>query len=151
MTVFNHTTIGGALAFCLGLALWFWLIPNWVEPDPDLRLPVNLVPKLIAIGFVLCGIAGLAQGLWPSGAKPGDEVATFQASERRGFVLMIFVLLAATVGFQVLHFLMVAPALVAVSMWIYGTLRPVSLVVTSALGPVLIWYIGTEVLGRVLP
>ena len=84
-------------------------------------------------------------------AGHGNTLAAFAAPERRGLVVMILVLLAATVGFQFLHFLVVAPVLVAVSMWIYGNIRPVSLVLTSALGPLLIWYIGTEVLGRVLP
>ncbi len=151
MTLINQQTIGGVLSLGLGLALWLWLIPFWVEPDPDLRLPVNLVPKLIAIGFVLCGIATLIQGLVARPAEPGSADVTFPSSERRGFNVMILVLLASTVGFQHLHFLVVAPVLVAVSMWIYGKIRPVSLVLTSALGPLAIWYIGTEVLGRVLP
>lgn len=82
-----------------------------------------------------------------------SEQATggFAQGEFRGLALMILVLLAAILGFQTLHFLVVAPAIVAVSMWMYGPVRPVSLVLTSAVGPVLIWVLSTHVLGRVLP
>lgn len=143
----NHQTVGGALSLGLGLALWLWLIPGWVEPDPDLRLPVDLVPRIIAIGFILCGIATLVTGLL---AKAGTTDG-FNPSEFRGFVLMLLLLLGATIGFQYLHFLIVAPVLVALAMWMFGPVRPVSLILTSALGPLAIWVIGTELLGRVLP
>ena len=49
--------IGGVLSTVLGVCLLLWLIPVWVEPDPDLRLPVSLVPQIVATGFVLCGMA----------------------------------------------------------------------------------------------
>ena len=142
----NHQIVGGALSLGLGLALWLWLIPNWVEPDPDLRLPVDLVPRILAIGFVLCGLATIASGFL---AK--EKVEGIAPHERRGFVLMLILLVGATVGFQLLHFLVVAPVLVALAMWMFGPVRPISLVLTSALGPLVIWFIGTELLGRVLP
>lgn len=150
MSEAKQQMIGGALALGLGLALWFWLIPTWVEPDPDLRLPVSVVPQVIAIGFVLCGFAALAIGIWGNRDNAATGAA-FNPGEFRGFVGMLVLLLAATVGFQFLHFLIVAPALTAISMWIFGPIRPVSLILTSALGPLAIWFLGTDVLGRVLP
>lgn len=150
MSEANQQIIGGALALAMGLALWFWLIPTWVEPDPDLRLPVSLVPQVIAIGFGLCGVTALANGVLAQQAK-GPAADGFEPAEFRGFVAMIAMLLAATVGFQFLHFLVVAPVFVAASMWMYGPLKPISLGLTSVMGPLVIWFLGTDVLGRVLP
>ena len=143
--------VGGTLSLILGLCLLFWLIPHWVEPDPDLRLPVSLVPQVVAIGFVLCGAALLARAVFGSHQKTEIKIGGFDTGEFRGLVLMISIMLCATIGFQFLHFLVVAPLIVAVSMWIFGPVRPVRLVLTSSVGPVLIWILGTQVLGRVLP
>ncbi len=145
----RQNAIGGALSLALGLVLLIWLIPNWVEPDADLRLPVSLVPQVVAIGLVLCGIAVLVQSLVAQQADAPDT--GFDQGEFRGLTVMVLLLFTATAGFQLFHFLIVAPVLVAVSMWIYRPIRPVSLVLTSALGPALIWVLGTQVLGRVLP
>ena len=150
MSTTKQHLLGGALSLCLGLVLLVWLIPNWVEPDPDLRLPVSLVPQIIAIGFVLCGLATLAQVLY-SKQVTRTAGSGFDDGEFSGFIAMILVLLAATVGFQFLPFLIVAPLLVAVAMWMFGPLHLVSLVLTSVLGPLAIWFIGTDILGRVLP
>ena len=150
MSYLNQHTLGGILSVALGVTLLVWLIPTWVEPDPDLRLPVSLVPQIVAIGFIACGVASLVVSLV---SKPLENTpsAGFDTEEGRGFFLILLLLIVATVGFQVLHFLVVAPAMVAISMWMFGPVRPVSLVLTSALGPLVIWFVGTEVLGRVLP
>ncbi len=155
MTQARQNAIGGVLSLVLGLVLGLVLllslIPIWVEPDADLRLPVSLVPQVVAIGLVLCGIALLFQVMVSTGERSAALENGFEEGEFRWFVVMILILLAATVGFQLLHFLVVAPALVAVTMWIYGPVRPASLVLTSVLGPTVIWILGTQVLGRVLP
>ncbi|MDE0697913.1 MAG: hypothetical protein OXH76_18995 [Boseongicola sp.] len=147
----RQDALGGALGLALGMCLLFWLIPRWVEPDEDLRLPVSLVPQIVAVGFVLCGAAMLIRATLAPRGKPGQATGGFAPGEFRGLTLMILVLLVATLGFQALHFLVVAPAIIAVSMWMFGPIRPVGLVLTSAIGPILIWVLSTHVLGRVLP
>ncbi len=151
MPQIRHDTLGGALGVALGTCLLFWIIPRWVEPDADLRLPVRLLPQVVAAGFVICGAAMLIRDALASRRESEQATGGFAQGEFRGLALMILVLLAAILGFQTLHFLVVAPAIVAVSMWMYGPVRPVSLVLTSAVGPVLIWVLSTHVLGRVLP
>lgn len=151
MTQSRQDTIGGALSLGLGLCLLFWLIPYWVEPDADLRLPVSLVPQVVAIGFVLCGASMLVKGIGAMRNAEQSEAGGFEEKEFRGLALMILILVVGTLGFEVLHFLVVAAAIVAVSMWVFGPVRPVSLVLTSAIGPVVIWVLATHVLGRVLP
>lgn len=149
----NPTTLGGALASALGLAMLVWLIPVWVDPDPDLRLPADLVPRLVAIGFLLCGSTLLLRGVLHQTPSPtaADAEPSFDPREARGLGIMIALLVTATLGFQVLHFMLVAPVLVAVTMWMFGPVRPVSLVLTACLGPGMIWVVVTHVLGRVLP
>lgn len=151
MPQIRQDALGGALSLALGTCLLFWIIPRWVEPDADLRLPVSLMPQIVAIGLVLCGSAMLIRDALASRRESERATGGFAQREFRGLVLMILVLLAATLGFQTFHFLVVAPAIVAVSMWMYGPIRPASLVLTSAIGPILIWVLATHVLGRVLP
>jgi len=150
MPIVKQDSIGGALSLLLGLSLLIWLIPNWVEADDDLRLPVSLLPQIVAFALVTFGALLLLRSLFK---KPDDHDLTrvFSASELGKFIAIIAIMLAATLGFQHLHFLVVAPVLVAVTMWMFGPIRPVSLVLTSTLGPLIIWLLGTEVLGRVLP
>lgn len=147
----HQQLLGGALSLGLGLCLLLWLIPNWVEPDPDLRLPAKLVPQVVAIGLLLCGAAMLIRAFRRQATTPDQVGAGFDDGEFRGFLVMLSVLLAATIGFQLFHFLVVAPLLVAVAMWLFSPIRPVTLVLTSALGPLAIWFLATHVLGRVLP
>lgn len=147
----RQDALGGALSLALGTCLLFWLIPRWVEPDEDLRLPVSLMPQIVAVGFVLCGGAMLIRGALAPRSRSDQAAGGFAEGEFRGLALMILVLLAATLGFQALHFLVVAPAIIAASMWMFGPIRPVGLVLTSAIGPILIWVLSTHVLGRVLP
>ena len=147
----GQDALGGALGLASGICLLLWLIPGWVEPDEDLRLPVSLMPQIVAVGFVLCGTAMLVKGTLAPRSNSGQATGGFAQGELRGLTLMILVLLVATFGFQKLHFLVVAPAIVAVSMWMFGPVRPVGLVLTSAIGPILIWALSTHVLGRVLP
>lgn len=151
MPQIRQDTLGGALSVALGACLLFWIIPRWVEPDADLRLPVSLLPQVVAVGFVICGAAMLIRDALASRREARQAMVGFAQGEFRGLALMILVLLAATLGFQTLHFLVVAPAIVAVSMWMFGPVRPVGLVLTSAIGPVLIWALSMHVLGRVLP
>lgn len=151
MSPTHQHIIGGAISLVLGLVLLVWLIPVWVEPDPDLRLPVSLVPQVVAIGLALCGGALLIQGVLRKSTTEIAAPSGFAEGEFRGALGMLAVLLGATIGFQLLHFLIVAPVLVAVSMWIFGPVRPLSLILTSLVGPTLIWVLGTHVLGRVLP
>lgn len=151
MPQIRQDALGGALSVALGTCLLFWIIPRWVEPDADLRLPVSLLPQVVAVGFVICGAAMLIRDALASRRESKRATGGFAQGEFRGLALMILVLLAATLGFQSLHFLVVAPAIVAVSMWMFGPVRLVGLVLTSAVGPVLIWALSTHVLGRVLP
>ena len=151
MKIPHPDIVVGALSLIFGLVLLFWLIPHYVEPDPDLRLPVGLVPQVVAIGFMLCGFALLVKRIALLRRQIESEDSGFDQGELRGLVLMIVIMLSATIGFQYLHFLIVAPFIVAVSMWIFGPIRPVSLVLTSTIGPITIWILGTVVLGRVLP
>lgn len=158
MTKSRPDTIGGALCVALSIILWFWLIPVWVEPDPDLRLPVSLLPGIVAVGFLLCGVGLLIKSAIAAGPQKHRQTQTttqtsvgFEAGELRGLLSMLVLLLAATVAFQFFHFLIVAPLLVAIMMWMFGPVRPVSLILTSSIGPILIWWLATHVLGRVLP
>ncbi len=151
MTDALQDAVGGLISLCLGLCLIFWLIPGWVEADRDLRLPTSLVPQVVAIGLAGAGSIMLLRGglALRRGAPASDS--PFAPGEFGTVCLMILILIGATLAFQLLHFLIVAPVLVAISMWIFGPLRPVSFVLTSALGPLAIWILGTEVLGSVLP
>lgn len=149
------------LSIVLGLFLLTWLIPGWVEPDPDLRLPVSLVPQIVAIGFVLCGAALLfihfmtaRHSAENNSTAVQQEVPAdtgFGAGEFRGLVLMILLLIIATMAFQLLHFMIVAPIMVALSMWMFGPVRLLSVLLTATIGPASVWILATQVLGRVLP
>lgn len=151
MTQMRQDTIGGSLSLMLGVALLFWLIPDWVEPDPDLRLPVSFVPEVLAIGFIVSGAVMLVRSLILRSASGEATVPGFSDGEIRSLIAMIAILLGATLAYHYVHFLIVSPAMVAVSMWVFGPLRPVSLLLTATAGPTLVWILGTQVLGRVLP
>lgn len=153
--------IGGAFSAILGILLLVWLIPVWVEPDPDLRLPVSLMPQIVAWGFVLCGVALVLRTLL-SKDKPAQKetinnpapvhlVSAFDRGEVRGLLLMIVLLLLSTMAFQHFHFLLVAPLIVAMSMWMYSTVRLWSVLLTASICPFAIWLLATQLLGRVVP
>jgi hypothetical protein len=143
--------IAGVLSISLSALLWFWLIPVWVEPDADLRLPVSLVPQIVAIGFGLCGAALLIRSTVSGYDDTVQKTTGFASGELQGLVVMIAILVAATAAFQWLHFLLVAPVVVLLCMWLFGPLRPLSALLTATLGPLLIWVLATQLLGRALP
>lgn len=151
MTSSMQDSVGGAISLALGLALLFWLIPGFVESDPDLRLPVNLLPRIVAFGFVACGLLMVLRGGFALRRGGGVETGGFEAGEFGKFCLMILLLLGSTMAFSLVHFLVVAPILVGVGMWIFAPIRPVSFLLTVTLGPAIIWVLSTQVLGRVLP
>lgn len=150
MPIAKQDAIGGALSLLLGLSLLIWLIPNWVEPDDDLRLPTSLLPRIVAYALLTCGAVMVVKSVLRRDAG-SDMTPRFAGPEFGKFIAMIAIMLAATFGFQQFHFLIVAPVLVAITMWMFGPIRLVSLVLTSTLGPLIIWLLGTQVLGRVLP
>lgn len=133
----------------LGLSMLSWAIPYHVEADPDLRLPVDTMPKVVAILLVLLGVFLAVRAIF--GAAPQEPCET--SSEDAGLARMMgfFALTAAaTLAMTWLPYLAVMPVLAVALALFFGSRNLVRLV-PVAIAPVLIFLFVRYGFERLLP
>lgn len=138
----NADRVSGAFFLLLGLAMYFLVIPNYVESVEGGNLAPKTLPNIISL---IIAVGGGVLVL-----KPTEQ----QLRDPRQIALTgLYVVILAT-GIYAMSwfgFEFVAPVLAAVLMLLIGERRPLWLVGGAIIMPTIIWFIVTYALGRALP
>ena len=132
----------GGFFLIFGLAMFFLVIPDYVEDARGGNLSPRTMPNVVAWVIAVCG--GLLMVKPTNHAPPG----------RRFFVqaaVYVAVLAGAIYAMSVVGFLYVAPVLALVLMLMIGERRPLWLGIGVVLMPAAIWFLVTQLLERALP
>ncbi|KIN61787.1 TctB domain containing protein [Sulfitobacter noctilucae] len=134
--------ISGAF-FCLfGLAMYFLVIPVYVETAEGGSLAPNTLPNIISI---IIAVSGAFLVIKPTKHQMRDP----RRMAITGFYVLL--LIAGIYGMSKFGFEFVAPVLAFALMWMIGERRPLWLISGVVLMPALIWFVVTQLLGRGLP
>ena len=132
----------GAFFLLFGLAVYFLVIPTYVEQVEGGNLAPNTLPNAISIVIAVCG--GLLM------LKP----TTHQPPSGRYFLktaMYVAILAAAIYVMSWFGFIYVAPVLALVMMLIIGERRPLWLAGGVIAMPAAIWFFVVQLLDRALP
>jgi putative tricarboxylic transport membrane protein len=132
----------GAFFLLFGLAMYFFVIPNYVETAEGGNIAPNTLPNIISVIIAVCG--GILV------LKPTRHMV--RDPRQMAVTGMYVALLAAGIyAMSLFGFEFVAPVLAFAIMWLIGERRPLWLVSGTVIMPAVIWFIVTNVLGRALP
>ena len=132
----------GAFFFVFGLALYFYVIPNYVEVVDGADFAPSFMPNVYALGMAAGGLILVS--------KPTDH----QAPDTRLLLrtgLFVILLFAALYAISWVGYVVVAPILALTLMVLIGERRPLWLLVGVAIIPATIWVFVTQLLDRSLP
>lgn len=134
--------LSGVFFLLFGLAMYFLVIPNYVEITDEGNLAPNTLPNWISIIITLCGAALIL--------KPTQhETQNLQAFLITGAYVAILV--AGIYAMSLFGFVYIAPVLALAIMVMIGERRPLWLIAGAVAMPAIIWFFVIHVLGRVLP
>ena len=132
----------GIFFLLFGLAMFFLVIPNYVETVEGSNLAPKTLPNAISLTIAICG-ALLA-------FKPTDHstqsLHAFAVTGGYAALLAVSIYAMSWFGFEY-----VAPVLALVMMWMIGERRPLWLAFGTVGMPLIIWFLVTYALGRALP
>jgi len=134
--------LSGAFFFLAGLALYFHVIPNYVDVIDYGAIRPATMPNALAVLLAICGAALV---LKPTAQRPPDVGLLLRA------LLHLLVLVAGVAAMARFHFVYVAPPLALAIMLLIGERRPLWLVTGVAVVPFLIWLVVKVALDRSLP
>lgn len=134
--------ISGTFFLVLGLALYFFINPNYIETVNGGNLAPSTFPNILAIVLAVCGAALLFK---PTTQQVPDLRNVLVTS---AYVALLVVSLYAMSKFG---FEYIAPVLALAIMVAIGERRPLWLGIGVVAMPGLIWFLVTVVLGRALP
>ena len=139
---YSADRVSGVFFLLFGLAMFFLVVPNYVETVTGSNLAPKTLPNAISI-VIAFGGAILA-------IKPTN----YQTQSLRGFVVTgaYSLLLAVSIyAMSWFGFEYIAPVLALSMMWMIGERRPLWLGIGTVVVPLLIWFLVTYALGRALP
>lgn len=139
---FTADRVSGTLFLALGLALYFLIIPNYVESVTDGNISPDMMPNSLSLILALCGALLVF--------KP----TLHSTQTMRSFAITaayVFILTAGIYAMSLFGFVYVGPALTLAIMLMIGERRPIWLVAGVVAMPALIWFLVVQVLGRALP
>jgi len=134
--------LSGAFFLVFGLAMFFFVIPEYVEDPQGGNLSPKTMPNIVAWVLAICG--GLLV------LRPTNHAAP----DARFFLkttAYVAILGCAIYAMSLVGFLYVAPVLALVLMLMIGERRPLWLGVGVVLMPAAIWFLVTQLLERALP
>lgn len=134
--------VSGIFFLVLGLAMYFYVIPNYVEHVDEGNIAPATLPNIISLILALCG-AILA--LKPTDFQMRDPALMTKTG------LYVLVLVTGLWAMSWFGFEYVAPVLAFAIMWLIGERRPLWLVLGVIAVPTFIWFLVTFALGRSLP
>ena len=132
----------GLFFLLLGLAMYFWVNPNYIESVDGGNLSPDTMPNILSIILAICG--GLLI------LKPTDEQIRNPMLMAKT-ALYVGLLIAGIYAMSLFGFEYVAPFLALAIMWLLGERRPLWLVLGVIAMPAIIWFLVTQILGRALP
>ncbi|MFK8076745.1 MAG: tripartite tricarboxylate transporter TctB family protein [Granulosicoccus sp.] len=132
----------GLFFLLLGLAMYFWVNPNYIESVDGGNLSPDTMPNILSIILAICG--GLLI------LKPTDEQIRNPMLMAKT-ALYVGLLIAGIYAMSLFGFEYVAPFLALAIMLLLGERRPLWLVLGVIAMPAIIWFLVTQVLGRALP
>lgn len=138
----NADRVSGAFFLLLGLAMYFYVIPNYVETVDEGNIAPSTMPNIISIGIA---VAGAILTLKPTDFQVRDPSLMLKAG------MYVGVLTAGIYAMSRFGFEYVAPVLALSIMWLIGERRPLWLILGVVIMPTIIWFMVTQLLGRGLP
>jgi len=132
----------GAFFVLFGLAMYFLVIPTYVEQVDGGNLAPDTLPNAISIVIAICGVLLMFK---PTGHRPPDW---------RHFALTgiyVAIIGAAVYAMTWFGFIYVAPVLALLLMLMIGERRPLWLAAGVVAVPGAIWFFVTQLLDRALP
>jgi len=138
----NADRISGMFFFLFGLAMYFYVIPNYVESVDEGNIAPSTMPNIIS---VVLAASGALLILKPTAYQARNPILIARTA------LYVALLVAGIYGMSLFGFEYVAPILALAIMWVLGERRPLWLTLGVIIMPAIIWFLVTQVLGRALP
>ncbi len=132
----------GAFFVLFGLAVYFLVIPAYVEHVDGGNLAPNTLPNAVSIVIAVCGALLM---LKPTAHQP-PNARYFAAT-----AIYVAILAAAIYAMSWLGFVYVAPVLALILMLKIGERRPLWLAAGVVAMPAAIWFFVAQLLDRALP
>lgn len=126
----------------LGLAMYFWVNPRYIETVEGGNLSPSTLPNIISI---ILAIAGAYLVIKPTNYQVRNPVLMAKTG------LYVALLAVGIWAMSWFGFEYVAPVLAAAIMWLIGERRPLWIGLGVVGMPAIIWFLVTHVLGRALP
>lgn len=134
--------VSGLFFMALGLAMYFWINPNYIETVDGGNISPTTLPNIISI---ILAIAGAFIAIKPTDHQLRNPVLMAKTA------LYVTLLTAGVWAMSWFGFEYVAPVLALAIMWLIGERRPVWLGLGVVAMPAIIWFLVTQLLGRALP
>lgn len=134
--------VSGLFFMLLGLAMYFWVNPNYIESVEGGNLSPDTLPNTISI---ILAISGAFLVLKPTAHQVRNPVLMAKTG------LYVALLVAGIWAMSWFGFEYVAPVLALAIMWLIGERRPLWLGLGVIAMPAIIWFLVTQLLGRALP
>lgn len=134
--------ISGLFFMALGLAMYFWVNPNYIETVDGGNLSPDTLPNIISI---ILALAGAFVVIKPTNHQVRNPVLMAKTG------LYIALLTAGIWAMSRFGFEYVAPVLALAIMWFIGERRPLWLGLGVIVMPAVIWFLVTQLLDRALP
>lgn len=134
--------LSGAFFLLFGLAMYFLIIPTYVEVTDEGNISPNTLPNWISVVITLCGAALVL--------KPTQH----ETQGLRVFLITgayVAVLVAGIYAMSLFGFAYVGPVLALAIMVMIGERRPLWLLAGTVATPAIIWFFVVHILQRVLP
>lgn len=134
--------LSGAFFLLFGLAVYFLIIPTYVEFTDEGNIAPSTLPNWISIVIIVCGAALIVK---PTG---------YETQSVRSFMITgvyTAVLVAGIYAMSLFGFVYIGPVLALTLMLLIGERRPLWLIAGVIVMPAIIWVFVIHVLSRVLP
>lgn len=138
----NADRVSGAFFLLLGLAMYFYVIPNYVESVDEGNIAPATLPNIISL---ILALSGAVLALKPTNFQVRDP-ALMAKTGLYVAVLVVGIWAMSRFGFEY-----VAPVLAFAIMWLVGERHPFWLILGVIGMPTIIWFLVTHALGRALP
>jgi len=134
--------VSGLFFMALGLAMYFWINPNYIETVDGGNISPATLPNIISI---ILAIAGAFIAIKPTDHQIRNPVLMAKTG------LYVTLLTAGIWAMSWFGFEYVAPVLALAIMWLIGERRSLWLSLGVVAMPAIIWFLVTQLLGRALP
>ncbi|PHP65429.1 hypothetical protein CSC94_18895 [Zhengella mangrovi] len=134
--------ISGLFFMALGLVMYFWINPTYIETVDGGNLSPDSLPNICSL---ILAVAGAFVAIKPTNHHVRNPVLMAKTG------LYVALLVAGIWAMSWLGFEYVAPVLALAIMWFVGERRLLWLGLGVVVVPAAIWFIVTQLLGRALP